>query len=52
MYYTTKSWKVQIMVSRAVVIGALKYCALLHSMCDLKNAQMSMQCNQIQEFIL
>ena len=34
------------------VVGALTHSALLHSVCDLKAAQMNVQRGQIQEFIL
>ena len=35
-----------------MVVGVLTCCALLHSLCDLKAAQMNMQCSVIQELML
>ena len=32
------------MVGSVVVVGALTYCALLHSMYDVKAAQIKVQC--------
>ena len=39
-------------VSSIVLVGVLTCCALLHFMCDLKTAQMNMQCSLIQELML
>ena len=41
VHYVTKA--VLVVVSFIVVIGALTHCALLHSKCTLKAAQMNMQ---------
>ena len=43
---------VQVMIDCIVVVGVLRCCALLHSVCDLKLAQMNEHCNLIQELIL
>ena len=40
------------MVGIIVVVDAQTHCALLHSVCDLKAAQMSVQHSQNHEFIL
>ena len=47
-----KPWEVAVVVGCIIVVGALIYCALLHSLCDLKVEQMNMKCNLIQKFIL
>ena len=39
-------------VGHIMVGGALICCALLHSVCDLKAAQMNVQCSLIWELIL
>ena len=39
-------------VVSVVSFDALTHCALLHSMCDLKAAQMNMKCNLIMELRL
>ncbi len=36
-------------VGSIVVVGVLTRCALLHSMCDLKAAQMNVHCGLIWE---
>ena len=38
-----KLWKVLTMVGSILVVGMLTCCALLHSMCELKAAQLNMQ---------
>ena len=40
------------MVGSIVVVGTLTCCALLHSLCDLKEAQMNIQHSLIQELML
>ena len=47
-----KLWQVPAVFSSIVVVGALTHCALLHSVCDLKAAQMNMQSSLIQELLL
>ena len=45
-------WKVLTMVSSRVVVGALRYCVLLHSVCDLKAILMNVLCSLIWELML
>ena len=53
MYITwMKLWKVYTIVDSIEVFGVLTCCALLHSMYDLKAAQMNMQCSLIWELML
>ena len=40
------------MVGSIVVVGVLTCCALLNSVCNLKGAQINIQCNLIQELML
>ena len=47
-----KSWKVLTVVSNRELIGALTDCALLHSVCDLKAAQMNMQYGLIWKLMI
>ena len=47
-----KPWKILTVVGRITVIGVLTHCILLHSVSDLKTAQMNMQCSLIREHIL
>ena len=47
-----KQWKVLAMVGSIVVVGALSRFSLLHSMRDLKVAQMNVQRCLIREFVL
>ena len=46
-----KLWMVPTMVGSIVLGGVLTH-ALLHSICDLKAAQINVQCSLIQEFLL
>ena len=47
-----KLWKVPAMVGSVVLVNALTHCALLHSVCDLKAAQMKVLSCLIQDFML
>ena len=40
------------MIGSIVIFGALLHCALLHSVDDVKAAQMNMQHSLIQEYML
>ena len=46
-----KLWKVSGVVDSIVVVGVLTY-ALLHFMCDLKAAQLKVQCSLMKELML
>ena len=53
--YMTKAvqaMKVPVAIGCIVVVGVLTCCTLLPTVCDLKAAQMNMQCSLIQKFIL
>ena len=45
-----KSWNVLAVFSRILVIGVLKCCTLLHSMCELKATLLNVRHSLIQEF--
>ena len=51
-YLKFKSRKVSTVLGNIVVVSALTRCALFHSACDLKAAQISIQCRLIREFML
>ena len=47
-----KLWEVPFVVGSIVIVGALTCCALLHSLCDLKDMQMNVQYSIIWEIML
>ena len=49
VYHVTKAF--QAVCSSIVVVGALIYCSLLPSVCDLKTTQMKVQWSLIQELM-
>ena len=50
--YIAKTVEVPIVVRSILIVGVLTFHALLHSTCDLKAAQMNMQCDLIWESML
>ena len=52
MTKAVKQWKIPTVVIKSMVVCVLTFCALLHSMCDLKAPQMNVQHSLIQELLL